>query len=305
MSTQVAKPKEADITDVILHKVNTLQQSGMLHLPRDYSPGNAIKAAQLILQEKVDKNGVPVLQSCTRTSVGRSLLKMVLDGMNPLMGHGNFIPHGTTLTWRPEYTGNLMVAKRDCGLLKNVERCVYEGDEFYYDIIDGVITNLKHIQDPNDIDPDKIRFAYCVLVFSDDSKHIEVMNMRQIRTSWAQGGNETPAHKKFPDQMAEKTVLNRALKVFIKSRTDKMNTVGDFDENDEVTPVGAIAIADANVIDFDDEKNQVEKVEVKKTYDTKAIEPVDSDDPFPPREGSGLFDDSVAIKPKKKDDTPF
>jgi recombination protein RecT len=299
MSTAVTKPKEADITDVILRKVSSLQQAGMLHLPPDYSAANAIKAAQLILQEKTDKNGQPVLSTCTRTSVGRSLLKMVLDGMNPLMGHGNFIPHGTTLTWRPEYTGNLMVAKRDCGLAKSVERCVYEGDEFTYDIVDGVITNLNHKQNPNDIDPDKIKFAYCVLTFHDGNKHIEVMNMRQIRTSWAQGGNETPAHKKFPDQMAEKTVLNRALKVFIKSRTDKMNTVGDIDEEEELVPVGAMAIADADIVDFDDD-NTTQQKSNQAPAKPEPIMPEPQEEPAPT--GEDLFAKPVG---NRRNETPF
>ena len=48
------------------------------------------------------------------------------------------------------------------------------------------------------------------------------MNMEQIRQAWKQGATkgESPAHKNFPDQMAIKTVIGRALKIKIGSSDD-------------------------------------------------------------------------------------
>lgn len=52
---------------------------------------------------------------------------------------------------------------------------------------------------------------------------LEVMNMKQIKQSWQQGygykeGSGT--HSKFADQMAKKTVINRALKQIINTHGD-------------------------------------------------------------------------------------
>lgn len=46
--------------------------------------------------------------------------------------------------------------------------------------------------------------------------------MSQIKAAWRQGPTkgESPAHKNFPDQMAIKTVINRALKIDINSSDD-------------------------------------------------------------------------------------
>lgn len=56
------------------------------------------------------------------------------------------------------------------------------------------------------------------------TEHLEVMNIKQIKQSWSQGfgykenGNGT--HQKFTDQMAKKTVVNRALKQIINTHGD-------------------------------------------------------------------------------------
>lgn len=84
----------------------------------------------------------------------------------------------------------------------------------------------------------KFLAAYAVVQMEDGSKHLEVMNMKQIKQSWSQGygykenGNGT--HQKFTDQMAKKTVINRALKQIINSHGDVF--VQEADENTEDIP---------------------------------------------------------------------
>ena len=46
--------------------------------------------------------------------------------------------------------------------------------------------------------------------------------MNQIRQAWEQGATkgQSPAHKRFPDQMAMKTAIGRACKLFISTSDD-------------------------------------------------------------------------------------
>lgn len=101
---------------------------------------------------------------------------------------------------------------------------IYDGDKFKYHIEDGDKVLDIHEQDFMNIDNDKILGAYAVVQMEDGTKHLEVMNIKQIKQAWKQGfgfkedGNGT--HQKFTDQMAKKTVINRALKQIINSHGD-------------------------------------------------------------------------------------
>ena len=52
----------------------TKKQEYGLSFPKDYSVPNALNSAYLILQETVDNNKKPVLQSCSKQSIASSLL---------------------------------------------------------------------------------------------------------------------------------------------------------------------------------------------------------------------------------------
>lgn len=72
------------------------------------------------------------------------------------------------------------------------------------------------------IDPDKTIGAYAIIQENDGGVWVEVMNMKQITAAWQMGraGGASKAHKGFKDEMACKTVINRALKVAVGSSDD-------------------------------------------------------------------------------------
>ncbi len=215
-----------ETVDTILTKVQKFQERGELDLPSNYSAGNALKSAWLILQGVVDKNSKPVLQTCTRHSVANSLLDMVLQGLNPAKKQGYFIAYGSTLVFQRSYFGTMAVTKQVVdGVADIYATVVYDGDEFEYEIVRGRKRVLKHTQKLSNVDDKKIVAAYCQIIFEDGSEITDIMTMAQIRKSWAKSKMNPNAdgsiHSQFPEEMVRKTIINRACKDLINSSDDK------------------------------------------------------------------------------------
>lgn len=218
---QVATIKK-DISAQVLEKINTFQESGELTLPKDYSVDNALKSAYIVLSDP--KNNL--LAKCDKSSIAEALLKMVVHGVSPIKKQCYFIPYGDKLECSISYAGNIATAKRYGGLKSIKGQAIFEGDEFAFEVDSetGRKKILKHVQTLESLGSGKVVGAYAITEMNDGSKDLEIMNIKQIQASWNQGGSKgnSPAHKNFPDQMAIKTVINRACKLIISSSDDSV-----------------------------------------------------------------------------------
>lgn len=217
---EIATRAKAEIVESTEKRVAQLVEEGMLHLPPNYSAPNALRAAYLILQETLDKNKKPVLESCTRASIANALLSMVVQGLDPNRNQAYFIAHGQTLTLRRSYFGTLALAKRLGGVKDAYAEVIYEGDEFEFETERGRKKIVKHKQTLDGIAKGKIVGAYVVVEFEDGREDAEVMPMAEIQKAWSKGGDNNPARREFPGEMAKRTVINRALKRHINSSDD-------------------------------------------------------------------------------------
>jgi len=262
MSTQVQKVGE-NAFKAILGRINSLQKESGLTLPANYSAENAVRSAWLVLQETKDMSKRPVLEVCSKESIANALLKMVVMGLNPIKRQCSFIAYGGKLELQREYQGSIALAKR-FGMKEVVANVVYEGDDFAIAIdVNGRTKVTKHIQSFESLGGN-ILGAYAVVTLDDDTVNTEVMTIEQIKASWNQGASKgnSPAHKNFPDQMAKKTVINRALKTIINSSDD-----GDLLE-DKYSEISAVEEhveyeikenANKQEIGFEDEIDEVEE----------------------------------------------
>lgn len=240
MSNELALVKK-DTVDIVAAKVREFQERGELMFPPHYSPENAMKSAWLILQTTQDKNHVSVLQSCTRDSIANSLLDMVVQGLNPAKKQGYFIAYGKSLTFQRSYFGTMAVTKRVTDAKEINANVIYEGDDVAYEMENGKIVNLKHKQQFGNINKEKIMGAYCVLVLSDDSTYTELMTIDEIRKAWSKskmwgsGATEKKGgtHDEFRQEMAKKTVINRACKKFMNASDDSSLVITHFRDSDE------------------------------------------------------------------------
>lgn len=240
-NTAIAEKKEAesrelvakDFTEGMVVKIKQKERFG-LTFPKDYNYTNEFMSAMLILQDTVDMNKKPVLQSCTRASIENALIDMVTDGLSMRKKQCYPVAYAGKLSCQPSVYGATCVARR-YGLDDINAEVVYEGDKFRYTIMNGKKTIVEHTQEIDNIDNDKIKGAYAVAVMKDGTVKTEVMTIKQIKTAWKQGfgykENGNGVHQKFTDQMAMKTVKNRLL----KSINNTHSGFGDEDDYEEIS----------------------------------------------------------------------
>ena len=220
------------ITGSVLKRISELQKGGIT-VPNGFSADNQIYLAFLKLSAMEDpKSNQPILQAVTPQSVANALLTMCLKGLSMEKGQCTFIRYGSELQFQQMYHGTVALAKR-YGAGDPQAQVIYEGDEFEYEInpATGKKRVIKHVQRLENIKSDKIVGAWCLVPYAGHPEldpKVEVMTIDEIRRSWMQGATrgESPAHRLFPQEMAKKTVIGRACKLFV-STSDDAGVYGD------------------------------------------------------------------------------
>ncbi|AGK97375.1 recombinase RecT [Clostridium pasteurianum] len=231
--------QEKNITEEVLSRVNDLSKKGELVVPQGYSAANALKSAWLMLQETVDREKNPVLQVCSKATVANSLLDMVIQGLSPAKKQCYFVAYGKQLQLMRSYMGTVAVTKRLKGIKDVKAYCIYEGDEFEqtFDLDTATLKITKFDPKFENIDLTKIKGAFAVVLGDKGPIYTEVMNINQIKKAWGQGvaykSGKSTAHNNFTDEMAKKTVINRACKMFANTSDDSDLLIEAFNNSDE------------------------------------------------------------------------
>lgn len=167
----------------MLSRVQQLSSKGNLVIPKNYSAENALKSAWMILQGINYKTGKPALEVCTKDSIAHALMDMVVQGLSPVKKQCYFVAYRNKLTLMRSYMGTAAVTKRLKGVKDVYAQIIYEKDEFEFelDLETGLKKITKHKQSFENIDPDKIKGAYAVVVKEDGKNYVEVMNISQIK----------------------------------------------------------------------------------------------------------------------------
>jgi recombination protein RecT len=102
--------------------------------------------------------------------------------------------------------------------------------------------NLKHKQQFGNINKDKIIGAYCVIVMTGDEAFTELMTIEEIRKAWSKSQmwgkgqteeKEGSTHEQYRQEMAKKTVINRACKRFMNASDDSSLILTHFNGSDD------------------------------------------------------------------------
>ena len=161
---------------------------------------------------------------------------MVTQGLSPAKKQCYFIKYGSDVQLRMSYFGTIKVTK-DLQEVKDVTaNVVYEGDTLEVSVENGRKKLVKHETDWQNAD-NPIIAAYCIITRTDGEEFFEVMTKKQIDKSWSKAKTKN-VQIDFPDQMAMRTVINRAAKMFINTSNDSdlfagaiNNTIADEYDN--------------------------------------------------------------------------
>ena len=209
---------QKDITDSVNSKLGELQKEGLV-IPQNYNASNALKSAFFKLQEVKDKSNRPALEVCTKESIANALLDMTVQGLSPAKTQCYFVVYGSQLQLLRSYFGTQTVLKRLSEVKDIWANVIYKDDVFDYENYHGRERLISHKTAFENRDKD-ILGAYAVVQTTEGEEILTVMTRKEIETSWGQSKTSQSVHKKFPQEMAKRTVINRAAKAFVNTSDD-------------------------------------------------------------------------------------
>lgn len=264
-------------------------------VPADYNVMNALQAA--VLKIGGDKN----LSSANPDSIKKALFDMIVQGLSVSKDQLYFIKYGDNLQMQRSYFGTQTALKRLKSIKDLIAYVVHEDDEFEIGFNDetGLLEVTKHNTSLPNLDKPIIA-AYAMIIKSDGTKQYEVMTKKQIDNSWSQTKSNGAVQKKFPEEMAKRTVINRAAKNIINTDsgddqlTDAINNTTKNEFNDDPVDVtNSVNNKAAELITKSSNKVATGASDDDKAENRKALQHVKKTE-----EVSLLDDDSSASQPK-------
>lgn len=213
----------------VQNRITEMQRNEGLRLPPNYSAGNALNSAYLILSDNT--KGESLLEKCDNRSISKALLNMVIQGLSPAKNQCYFIPYGKQCTLLRSYFGSVSILER----LSNVEKVhaevIYEGDQFEIGSDgDSLIVTEYEPSFANRDNP--IVGAFAWIKQTDGTKVYTVMTKKEIDISWKKAKTKN-VQNEFPQEMTKRTILSRAAKMFINSSSDNDLLVQAINETTE------------------------------------------------------------------------
>ena len=276
MNNQLVEMQK-ELTEKVGRRVAVMEQEG-LALPKNYNYQNALKSAFF----ELDK--VRGIENCTQASIANSLLNMITQGLSPAKTQCYFIAYGKELQMQRSYFGTVAALKRLEDVEKISAEVIHEGDVFEIGSNDEMETIVKKFEPKFENQDKPLIGAFAMIKKTDGTVSFTIMTKKEIDQSWRQSRNKTNmVQQNFSQEMAKRTVLNRAAKMFINTS----------DDSDLLS--GAINQTTEN--EYDDDRNErrdvTPKDEQAKNLFTQALEQ-------PQKAPQEQKEESKVITPKSK-----
>lgn len=151
---------------------------------------------------------------------------MLVQGLSVAKTQAYFIKYGNELQMQRSYFGTQTVLKRLPEIKDIRANIVHAGDNFEIGYQDGELVVIDH-QTTFENQDNAIIGAYAVIIKTDGTKQYEVMTKKMIDASWSQSQSKSKnVQQKFPEEMAKRTVINRAAKNIVNTSGGDDRLVG-------------------------------------------------------------------------------
>lgn len=230
---------QKQVTSSVATRIEAMKEEGLLIAP-NYSVSNALSSAYYALKNSSSGN---LLQQCSQDSVYNSLLDMVTQGLSPAKNQCYFVPYGNIVKLKRSYFGTMKVVKQLPEVKDIYAEVIYKGDDFKIKNENGRKVFVSHDTDWVNQD-NEIIGAYCIIEKADSEKILTVMTKKEIDKSWSKAKTKN-VQNDFPQEMAKRTVINRAAKQFFNTSDDNdlfvdavnRTTENEFDNERQVKDV--------------------------------------------------------------------
>ncbi|HEO2608152.1 TPA: recombinase RecT [Streptococcus agalactiae] len=202
---------QKQVTSNVATRINQMKDSDGLMIAPKYSVSNALSSAYYAL-----KNGN--LLNKDQDSIYNALLDMVTQGLSPAKNQCYFVPYGNAVKLTRSYFGTMKVVKQLPEVKNIYAEVIYKGDEFKIKNENGRKVFVSHDTDWMNAD-NEIVGAYCIIEKEDSEKILTVMTKKEIDKSWSKAKTKN-VQNDFPQEMAKRTVINRAAKQFFNTSDD-------------------------------------------------------------------------------------
>lgn len=234
----------------VISRIDVMKAKQGLALPADYSVANALNAAWLMITD--DTKGQSLASKTTQQSQAQALLNMAIQGLSPSKSQGYFIPYGQQLSFQRSYFGSVAMLRR-LGNVKDVwANVVHKGDNFQIDSVNGRLVVSAFEPRFENLDQPLIG-AFAVIEMTDGTLDYTIMTKKEIDTSWSHAKTKK-VQNEFPGEMAKRTVLNRAAKMFINTSGDNdalIKSINDTTADEYDDGPRRDVTEQANSVDFD------------------------------------------------------
>lgn len=213
-TTAIQKSEQSSTPNTLATMLESRKKLLAQVAPKHLTPDRLIKLA-LLAQGRND-----LLKKCSPESVVLAVIKSAEAGLEigTIKGHGHMVPFKNRETGKfeatfiPGYQG-LVALARQTGEISDIQvKAVHAKDTWEYE--EGLERKLKHVPS-EDIDPGELKYVYCIARFKDGGFQVEVMSKAQVdRVRAASPGKNSPAWNQHYDEMAKKTVIRRAAKLW-------------------------------------------------------------------------------------------
>lgn len=211
---------QKQVTSSVANRINAMKSEGLKIAP-NYSVSNALSSAYYALKNSSSGN---LLEKCTDESIYNALLDMVTQGLSPAKTQCYFVPYGTTVKLTRSYFGTMKVVKQLPEVKDIYAEVIYKGDDFKIKNENGRKVFVSHETDWTNAD-NEIIGAYCIIEKQNGEKVLTVMTKKEIDKSWSKAKTKN-VQNDFPQEMAKRTVINRAAKQFFNTSDDNDLFIG-------------------------------------------------------------------------------